>query len=78
MLKIEQISPKLYRCILYVVFHKLEPQNVGLVDVKRDLNFYARKFKKTSIVIKNVIWSEKTMMHKAERPSNKFFQFFHI
>ena len=31
-----------------------------------------------SIVIKNVIWSEKTLMHKAEHPSNYFFQFFHI
>ena len=25
------------------------------------------------VVIKNVIWSEKTLMHKAERPSNYFF-----
>ena len=40
--------PKLYRCLLYVgiffffffffVFHNLEPQNAGLVDVKRDVN----------------------------------------
>ena len=35
MLKIQQIFPKLYRCLLYVVFHNLEPQNAGLVDVKR-------------------------------------------
>ena len=28
---------------------------------------------KISIVIKNVIWSEKTLMHKAVRPSNYFF-----
>ena len=33
MLKIQQIFPKLYRCLLYVVFHNLEPQNAGLVDV---------------------------------------------
>ena len=26
-----------------------------------------------SIIVKNVIWSEKTLMHKAERPSNYFF-----
>ena len=38
MLKIQQIFPKLYRCLLYVVFHNLEPQNAGLVDVKRDLH----------------------------------------
>ena len=30
--------PKLYRCLLYVVFHDLEPQNAGLVGVKRDLH----------------------------------------
>ena len=38
MLKIQQIFPKLYMCLLYVVFHNLEPQNAGLVDVKRDLH----------------------------------------
>ena len=38
MLKIQQTFPKLYRCILYVVFHNLKPQNAGLVDVKKDLN----------------------------------------
>ena len=38
MLKIQQIFPKLYRCRLFVVFHNLEPQNAGLVDVKKDLN----------------------------------------
>ena len=37
-LKIQQIFPKLYRCLLYVVFHNLKPQNAGLVDVKKDLN----------------------------------------
>ena len=35
MLKIQQIFPELYRCPLYVVFHNLEPQNAGLVDVKK-------------------------------------------
>ena len=38
MLKIQQIFPKIYRCLLYVVVHNLEPQNAGLVDVKKDLN----------------------------------------
>ena len=38
MLKIRQIFLKLYRCILYVVFHNLEPQNAGLVNIKKDLN----------------------------------------
>ena len=38
MLKIRQIFPKLDRCLLYVVFHNLEHQNAGLVDVKRDLH----------------------------------------
>ena len=38
MLKIQQIFPKLYMCLLYVVFHNLKPQNAGLVDVKKDLN----------------------------------------
>ena len=30
--------PKLYRCLLYVVFHNLKSQNAGFVDVKKDLN----------------------------------------
>ena len=38
MLKIQQIIPKLHRCLLYVVFHYLEPRNAGLVDIKRDLH----------------------------------------
>ena len=41
MLKIQQIFLKLYSCLLYIVFHSLEPQNAGLVDVKRD--FYKRE-----------------------------------
>ena len=32
-----------------------------------------QKSKKISIVIKNVIGSEDTLMHKAECPSNYFF-----
>ena len=38
MLKIQQIFPKLYKCLLYVVFHNLEHQIAGLFDVKRDLD----------------------------------------
>ena len=59
MLKIQQIFPKLYRCLLYVVFHNLEPQNAGLVDVKMDLNkkkikgkFCARKSQKYVSLLK--------------------------
>ena len=37
MLKIEQIFPKLYIGLLYVVFHNLESQNAGLVDVKKGI-----------------------------------------
>ena len=52
------------------------------VYIKKDQReFFVRKnlkSKKISIVIKNVIWSEKTFMYKAVRPSNYFFQFFHI
>ena len=36
MLKTYPIFPKLYRCHLYVVFHNLEHQNAGLVDVKKE------------------------------------------
>ena len=32
---------------------------------------------KISIVIKNVTGPDKTLMNKAEHPSNYFFQFFH-
>ena len=84
MLKIQQIFPKLYRCLLYVVFHNLKPQNAGVVDVKKDLNskrskgiFVRQKSKKVSIVIKNINGSEDPLMHKAEGPSNYFFQLFH-
>ena len=38
MLKIQQIFPKVYRCLLYVIFYNVEPQNAGDVDVKRDLH----------------------------------------
>ena len=38
MLKIQQIFPNIYRCLLYVVFHNLEPQNAGLVGVTKDFN----------------------------------------
>ena len=80
MLKIPQIFPKLYRCLLYVVFHNLEPENAELNDFDRDLHskrskgfFVHENLKKINIVIKNVIWSEKTLMLKAERSSNYFF-----
>ena len=43
MLKIQQIFPKLYRCLLSVVFHNLEHQNAGLIDVKRDLHLKRSK-----------------------------------
>ena len=80
MLKIQQIFLKLYRCLLYAVFHNLEPQNAELIDVRKEFklkkikgNFCARKSeKKISIIIKNIIGSEDTLMHKAERPSNYF------
>ena len=69
MLKVQQIFPKLYRCLLYVVFHNLESQNAGLVDVKRDLHqkrskgIFVRENLKNKHLIKNVIWSEKTSIH---------------
>ena len=83
MLKIQQIFPKLYGCLLYVVFHNLEPRNAGLVDVKKDLikkrskGIFVRKNLKNKHSIKNVNGSEDTLIHKAERPSNYFFQLFH-
>ena len=43
MLKIQQTYLKLYKRLLYVVFHSLEPQNAGLVDVKKDLNLKRSK-----------------------------------
>ena len=79
MLKIQQTFLKRYKCLVYVVFHNLEPQNAGLVDVEKDLNVKNRrkclcaKIKKISIVIKKIIGSEDTWMHKAKRPSTCFF-----
>ena len=43
MLKIQQIFPTLYRCLLHVVFHNLKPQNAGIDDVKKDLNLKRSK-----------------------------------
>ena len=61
-------------------FHNSEPQNAGLVDVEKDLNlkknqreFLCAKIKKISIIIKNVIEAEDTVMNSAERSSNYFF-----
>ena len=50
------------------------------VYIKKDQReFFVREnLKKINIVIKIVNWSEKTQMHKAVRPSNYIFQFFHI
>ena len=39
MLKIQQMFPKLYGCLLYVVFHSLELHNTGFVDIKKDFQF---------------------------------------
>ena len=51
----------------------------GIYIKKRSKGIFVREnLKKISIVIKNVIWSEKTL-HKVEHPSNYFFfQFFHM
>ena len=37
--------------------------------------FLCAKIEKLSIIIKNVIWSEKIWMHKAVRPSNNVLNF---
>ena len=50
----------------------------GIYIKKDQREFVCAKISKLSIVIKKVIWSEKTLIHKAERPSNYIFQFFHI
>ena len=57
MLKIQQIFPKLYRCLLYVVFHNLKPQNAGLVDVEKDLNSKRSKGIFVRENLKNRGWS---------------------
>ena len=84
MLKIQQIFPKLYRCLLYVVFQNLKPQNAGLVDVKKDLNskrskgiFVRENLRNKHSYQKYINGSEDPLMHKAEGPSNYFFQLFH-
>ena len=50
----------------------------GIYIKKGQREFFCAKILKISIVIKNVMWSGKTLMHKAVHPSNYFFQFFHI
>ena len=68
MLKIQQIFPKFYRCLLYFVFHNLKPQNAGLVDVKKDLNskrskgIFVRENLKNKHRIKNINGSEDPLM----------------
>ena len=44
---------------------------------KKKREFLCAKIWKLSIIIKNVIEAEDTMMHSAERPSNYIFQRFH-
>ena len=59
MLKKHQIFPKLYRGLLYVVFHILESQNARFDDVRKGINlerskgnFVCKNLKKISIVKK--------------------------
>ena len=63
---------KLIRCLVYVVSHNSETQNVRFIDYKKCLykkrskgNFVCKnqKKKKKNVVIKNVIWSEGIGMH---------------
>ena len=44
---------------------------------KKLKGIFVRENLKISIIIKNVIEAEDTMIHSAERPSNYFFQHFH-
>ena len=50
----------------------------GIYIKKDQREFFVRENKKISIIVKNVIRSGITLMHKAERPSNYIFQLFHI
>ena len=50
----------------------------GIYIKKDQREFLCAKILKISIVIKNIIGTEKTLKHKAECPSNYFSQFFHI
>ena len=59
------------------MFCNLEPQNSGLVDIKKDLNLKRSKgiFVRENLKHKHryfVTGSEDTLMHKAERPSKYF------
>lgn len=64
MLKIQKIFSKLYKCFLYVVFHNLKSQNVGVVDDKNKLiffkiskgNFSAQKSKKKTAFFLKYYW----------------------
>ena len=46
---------------------------IGIYIKKDQRVFLCAKIKKMSIVIKNEIWSEKTLMKTVERPSNYVF-----
>ena len=48
------------------------------IYIKKDQREFCERKSKKKAVIKNVIWSEKTLMHKAERPSNFFPILSHI
>ena len=68
---------------MFFFFQNLEPQNAGRVDVKKDLNYkrskgiFVRENQENKRRYQTVFGSEDTMMYKAERPSNYFFQLFH-
>ena len=69
--------------MLFVIIKNPKMQGLlmlkGIYIRKDQREFLCLKIQKISIVIKNVIWSEKSFMHEAVRPSKIiFFKFFHI
>ena len=63
-----------------MLFYIIEnPKMLKGIYMKKDQKgIFVRENLKNKHRYLNVIWSEKTLMHKAERPSDYFFQFFHI
>ena len=57
----------------------LPRKSVDRLTDRPDMTLDVYRGRKTTIKQQQqVIWSDKTLMHKAECPSNYFFQFFYI
>ena len=80
--KIEHISLKLNRFLIFVILYSLQCKMRGICCLKklftteRSKGIFVRENLKNSIVNENALNSERSLMHYKGRPSNYLFQLF--